>query len=837
MSDPDHMSIGLELSGFVQGCGIRPRVARLAHRWNLAGSVGNDPAGVRVDLAGPAGSVQEFLKELTESLPPGSILRKCPADASLAIQSPFGIRASRVDRPCDVPIPRDIVICESCRSEVLSELDRRQHHAFNSCALCGPRYSLMDALPWDRERGTMRSFPLCSTCQQEYESPTDRRFHAQTISCPECGPALFFRKTHSEDSGATIAPSNCLTEAVRVLRQGQILAIKGVGGFQLLCDATRQETVEELRRRKRRISKPFAVMLHDPSLLNRALSSREAEVLNSPENPIVVLENVCVPDQASSVTCGLSSLGVMRPSTALHWLLSAQAATPLVVTSANAESEPLLFDDNDPECNRKLAELSDAILTHDRKILQPIDDSVVRVIDTEHVTLRAARGCAPWPLSPASRFDSSPTLAASSEQRLPRILALGANQKVALAISNGYQMALMPHLGDLSSSDSRMRFEHCIERTLHLYQFQPQVIVHDLHPDYFTTAWGLKQSASSSSSTQCMAVQHHHAHIAATMLEHQLEHQEVLGIAFDGSGFGPDGTIWGGEFLRVTSTGFDRVAALRPFFLVGGERAIREPWRVAVALLMDAMPELSLDEIRKLLAMPEQQQHQLDVLFGLLKSQQQHQQDHPTGGAVEAAIPGISQTSSMGRLFDGVASLVLRVHTVSFEGEAAMKLECRATESHDESIEQPHCRATVLSRSHSPCDYSIPIVPTTAAPVPLQCDWRPVIRDLVYAIRQQTPPSLLSAAFHDAVAGLAAHVALLFPDLPVVIGGGCFQNTVLVRRLKDHLEKIERPLFCPERVPVNDGGISAGQLLVAASRLATYGRSDRTLADDVDSPE
>ncbi len=835
MSDPDHMCIGFEVTGFVQGRGIRPSVVRLAHRWNLAGSVGNDPAGVRIHVAGDAGCVQEFLKELLESLPPGSVVRKCRADEPLVIQSPFGIRASTIDRPCDVPIPRDTVICESCRSEVLSELDRRQHHAFNNCALCGPRYSLLDAMPWDRERGTMKSFPLCSTCQEEYESPNDRRFHAQTISCKACGPKLSFRTTKHGGSDAAIAPSNGLTEAVQVLRQGKILAIKGVGGFQLLCDATRQDTVEELRRRKGRVSKPFAVMLRDLSVLNRAMSSQESEALNSPENPIVVLENTNVPAQAPSVTCGLSSLGVLLPSTALHWLLSLQVATPLVLTSANAESEPLLFDDKDAECNRKLCELADAILTHDRDILQPIDDSVIRVIDSSHATLRAARGCAPWPLSPASCFEMSPMVTASAERKLPRILALGADQKVSLAVCNGYQMALLPHHGDMSSEGSRIRFEQYSERTLHLFQFQPEVIVHDLHPDYYTTTWALNHTRNNRT-TRVIAVQHHHAHIGATMLEHQLDQQEVLGIAFDGSGYGPDGTIWGGEFLRATSTGFDRVASLRPFLLVGGERAIREPWRVAVALLMDAMPELSQDEIQELLALPEPQQQQLEAIFGLLKSQQQHSQSHSTSGAAETLVPGISRTSSMGRLFDGVASLVLRIHTVSFEGEAAMKLECCVTESNDESIKQPHCRATVLSRSYSPCDCSIPIVPTTAAPAPLQCDWRPMIRSIVDAIHQQTPPSLLSAAFHQAVAQLAADVAMLFPDLPVVIGGGCFQNTALIRRLKAHFVTMQRPLFCPEHIPVNDGGISAGQLLVAASRLAIEGRTDRT-PSDVDSPE
>lgn len=816
MSDPNHISLSIELRGFVQGLGIRPLVVRLARRANLAGSVGNDPMGVRIDLQGRADSVQSFLDELRKCLPFGSIVRQCSESRpsghqSMTIQTPFGIRASSVDRPCDVPMPRDVALCDTCRSEILSQSDHRWHHPFNSCVICGPRYSLMDALPWDRERSTMRSFALCDECQNEYESPEDRRFHAQTISCPNCGPRLSFWKSNRDESksgsdatagfprksasGDRIDQPDMLNQAVQVLREGGILAVKGIGGFQLLCNATQQHAVEELRRRKHRTSKPFAIMLHDASVLSRDMTSQERTALNSPENPIVVLDRTYFPHQAASVTCGMTSLGVMLPPTALHWLLSLEAAVPLVVTSANHESEPILFNDHDPDCLEQLTRLADAILTHDREILQPIDDSVIRLIHPGQLTLRAARGCSPWPLSLTSCIDYSAELVKPRPQALPRILALGADQKVSLAVCNGHQMALLPHFGDISTTSSRIRFEQIVQRTQHLYQFEPQIIAHDLHPDFFTTNWALKQSTATPS-VQTIAVQHHHAHIAATMMEHQLDNQTVLGIAFDGSGYGPDGTIWGGEFLRTTMTGFERLASLRPFPLIGGERAIREPWRVAVALLVDSMPELTLSELRDLLTLSKQQDAQLSSVFGLLNSHAQ--------STVSEPLPGILQTTSMGRLFDGVASLILKIHSVSFEGEAAMRLEDRAMQLRDKSLEE--WRLT---------GWSIPIAKTTLNAAVSQRDWRPMIRAMVEAIRKQTSPSLLSAMFHESIARLAADMALLFPEYPVAVGGGCFQNAVLVQRMRDHFARIERPLYCPERIPVNDGGISAGQLAVA----------------------
>ncbi|MBL8812677.1 MAG: carbamoyltransferase HypF [Planctomycetaceae bacterium] len=793
MSDPDHISLSVELSGFVQGLGIRPLVVRLARCAKVAGSVGNDPAGVRIDVQGRADAVQSFLDELRVSLSPGSLVRKCSDNRQMVIQTPFGIRASVVDRPCDVPMPRDIVLCDSCRSEILSHTDRRWHHPFNSCATCGPRYSLMVALPWDRERSTMKSFAMCGVCQHEYESADDRRFHAQTISCPACGPKLSLYQPPNPNH--QFEQQEILNQAVRILRRGSILAIKGIGGFQLLCDATQQHAVEELRRRKRRISKPFAVMLHDASVLSRELTSQEQTALNSPENPIVILDRSHFPHQAASVTCGMTSLGVMLPPTALHWLLSLEAAVPLVVTSANQESEPILFNDHDPDCLEQLTRLSDAILTHDREILQPIDDSVIRVTHPGQVTLRAARGCTPWPLSLTSGCEYPTELSEQEHQALPRILALGANQKVSLAVCNGHQMALLPHLGDISTTSSRIRFEQNIRRTLHLYQFEPQIIAHDLHPDFYTTNWASKESAANPS-IQTIAVQHHHAHIAATMLEHRLDNQVVLGIAFDGSGYGPDGTIWGGEFLRTTMTGFERLACLRPFPLVGGEHAIREPWRVAVALLVDAMPELTLSELRDLLTLSKQQDAQLDIVFGLLKS-------HAQSTALEP-LPGILHTTSMGRLFDGVASLILKCHSVSFEGEAAMRLEDCAMQLVERSVDESQLTG-----------WSIPVTKSTLDAAVLRCDWRPMIRAMVKAIRKQTAPSLLSTMFHESIATLVAKMALLFPDYPVVVGGGCFQNAVLMQRMKDHFAGIERPLYFPERIPVNDGGISAGQLAVA----------------------
>ncbi len=821
------------LQGRVQGLGVRPAIAKLALRLKLNGTVTNTSEGVVIHLEGQESEIARFQILLADEMPPLADYRVGRiVDVHVAGCQGFAIVAgsdSAVATAADVPT--DLAMCSECARELTDRTDRRFGYAFSSCTQCGPRYSIVRAMPYERRDTSMASYCLCSYCEAEFRHSEDRRFHAQTVACPDCGPQIWFE---AESSSDRVTGIQAITAAGGILRAGGILALKGLGGYQLLCDATNETAVQRLREKKRRYSKPLAVMiqsfaspfspasgekmadrpdegahtgrnlLETPSHPNPLpqfvcddvadhshfkdtnkmgkrgligathLSIAEFAALTSPANPIVILDNMQLPFLAPNVRSGMNSLGVLLPTTPLHALLLNDVRTPLVVTSGNENSEPLAFEATAAKLS--LCGVADGWLHHDRPIERPVDDSVVRVMGGQVVTIRAARGIAPLRLPVHTRH---------------MILAVGGEQKVACALSNGRQVVLGPHLGDMSSLEVRHRFVEHTKSLQQLYGAEPTVIAHDLHPDYFTTRWAADQGL------RTIGVQHHHAHVVSGMLQHGLLDQEVLGVAFDGTGFGTDGTIWGGEFLLTTKTEFRRVASLTPFVLPGGEAAIREPWRIAVSLLSAAIPEITAEQTAQLLSRR---------AAAIPNAHNDHRNALPTVAQIcqvqRLVNSGIGPwTSSMGRLFDGVASVVLGICTAGFEGEPAMRLEDECDATDPDQWSPPSC-CTLES---------------TAAGI--RVDWRPIMRQVVTDLQLGKSVSVIAMRFHRAMADAVDMVAERFPVYPVVLSGGCFQNRILTELVVDTLRQKSRTVASPGKIPPNDGGLAAGQIAVAAARL------------------
>jgi hydrogenase maturation protein HypF len=747
------IATAIVLHGRVQGLGVRPAVARLARRLGLCGSVRNSRSGVVIHLEGAPESIEAFCETLERALPEATEIADLERrPAGLERFTAFEIEQHDAGSMLGTRVPLDAGVCERCMKEVENTGDRRFAYAFTSCTECGPRYSIIESMPWERGLTSMRHFALCAACRSECESDRDRRYHAQTNACPACGPRLSLT-----DAGGTPLAENeaALHLAGEHLREGRIVAVKGVGGYQLLCDATCEAAVARLRQRKHRSAKPLAVMVG--SLEEAAalvfLDDVERNALASPANPIVLLRERPGTALAPGINAGFGTVGLFLPTSPLHALLLNQSCPPLVVTSGNTEGEPLEFDND--AAGRRLGEIADCLLHHDREIVRPIDDSVVRCMAGRVVTIRNARGLAPLPLGvPGTRS----------------ILAVGAHQKSAVALSNGAQAVLGPHLGDLETLAARERVATETQKLLDLYNADPELVVHDAHPDYFTTRWAQE------SGRPTLAVQHHHAHIVSGMVEQGWLERTVLGAAFDGTGYGEDGTIWGGEFLLCTTRGYERFAHLRPFSLAGGERAIREPWRVAVALVVDACGEEALERLIESRRLPAEARS----LFSILRR------------------PRLAPlATSAGRLFDGIAALALGIHRADFEGAPAMRLESLAD-------------ANVAGAYRIDLDDGSPV----------QLDWRELIRRVVSDVLAGTEPAAISMRFHRGLAHAIHAVAERCPGVPVVLSGGVFQNRLLVELCREAWADCATELALPGTIPPNDGGLAAGQLAIGAQFLA-----------------
>jgi hydrogenase maturation protein HypF len=748
----------IAVEGVVQGVGFRPFVYGLAARHDLRGFVRNRTGGVWIEVEGETGSLDRFLDELVHHPPPLARIDHCRWDR----RDPQGDRRFRIEHSDaaaagPVYVSPDAATCDDCIAELFDSADRRYLYPFLNCTNCGPRLTIVTGVPYDRERTTMAGFAMCGACRAEYEDPADRRFHAQPTACPVCGPRLQLLEADGRPARA-IEP---LCRFADALLQGQIGALKGLGGFHLACDARREEAVGELRRRKHRDEKPFAVMEADVAAARELceIGPAEERLLRSVGRPIVLLRKRPAAGVAAAVAPRNAYLGVMLPYTPLHHLLlRAVGGIPLVMTSGNRSDEPIAYRDDAPT---KLSGIADLYLTHDRPIHVRCDDSVTRILDGDELPLRRSRGYAPAPLE----------LPAASPRQL---LAVGGQLKATFALGRGKQAFLSHHLGDLDHYDAYRAFEHDVALYEKLFAVRPECLVHDLHPDYRSTRYAIERAEREG--IALLAVQHHHAHMASCMAEHGLA-GPVIGVTLDGTGYGTDGTIWGGEFLVGDYSRFERRARLRCVGMPGGDRAIHEPWRMAVAHLRDAGAEYSFSQAQML-------QTELRTVEKMLSQR------------FNAPL-----TSSMGRLFDAVASLAGVRDRVSYEGQAAVELEQMATD-------------TAAAGSY-------PLAFEVVRDGLTEIDTRPMIRAVAAEATGGVAAAVIARKFHTTVVDLvAATCERIRRDTgirEVVLSGGVFLNVLLTREVTGRLARDGFQVYRHRRVPPNDGGLSLGQLAVAAA--------------------
>jgi hydrogenase maturation protein HypF len=785
---PQRLRVAID--GAVQGVGFRPFVYRLATALDLRGWVINDTRGVFIEVEGDAAQQAEFLSRLATEAPPNAhITAMTHAWIDLAGFTRFEIRHSDGEGARRVIVLPDLASCPDCLADLFDPTNRRYRYPFTNCTNCGPRFTIVKTLPYDRSNTTMRTFPLCPACRAEYTDPSDRRFHAQPNACAACGPQVaFYRRLKSEGWGLETGASSNLhspisnsrwpatfgawalacveDEALRAaavaIRRGKIIAVKGLGGFHLMADARNADAVQQLRVRKVRPDKPLAVMVRDLAQASALceISPPVAELLASAAAPIVLLSRRVDASIAAEVAPGNPDLGVMLAATPLHHLLLAELDFPVVATSGNLTDEPICTDEW--EAFDRLGEIADSFLIHDRPIARHADDSVLWMVEGAPRFLRRARGYAPLPVR--------------APQPLPTILGVGAHLKNTVALSVGAQIFLSQHIGDLETAPALAAFERVIADFLHLYEANPAAIAHDLHPEYLSTKWAISQSPK----PPLIPVQHHHAHLAACLADNGAS-TPALGLIWDGAGYGLDGTIWGGECLLGDAAGFTRVAHLRSFRLPGGEAAMREPRRVALALLWEVYGDAIfswewLAPVRSFAG------HERRLLAAMLTK------------GVNTPV-----TTSMGRLFDGVAALIGLHQRVSFEGQAAMALE--------------HCAAPGEGGAH------VFDIVDGAGGAPATIDWAPTITGILTDLRDGDDPAIIATRFHNALVAMGVAVALRVGHPQVALSGGCFQNRRLTETLADRLRGADFDVLLHRQVPPNDGGVSLGQVMVAAEAI------------------
>jgi hydrogenase maturation protein HypF len=766
----DKQGARVHVDGIVQGVGFRPFVYGLATRLGLSGWVKNTSAGVDIAVEGREGSLTRFIESLQRHAPPLAQIHGVRVDPQpLTGFDAFEIIASQSIDTAFQPISPDVSICPDCLRELLDPGDRRYRYPFINCTNCGPRFTIIEDIPYDRPKTTMAGFDMCPDCRDEYEDPLDRRFHAQPVACPKCGPSVWLERT-----GDRVAEHDGAIEAARsLLAAGRILAVKGLGGFHLACDATDQAAVSELRRRKGRVDKPFAVMMPSIEIVekNCIVSAQERALLLSRERPIVVLERR--PDSAlvTSIAPGQSTAGVMLPYTPLHALLLETAPgfpQALVMTSGNLSEEPIATDNDD--ARRRLAGLADAFLMHDRPIQTRCDDSVVRVQAQRPYPLRRSRGYAPSPIN--LPFE------------LPSVLAVGAELKNTFCLTRDRYGFLSQHIGDLENFETLTAFENGVRHMERLFRIQPEVIGYDLHPDYLATRYARKRAEEEG--LTAVGIQHHHAHIAAAMADAGLSGREpVIGVAFDGTGYGLDGAIWGGEFLLATYQAFERPLHLKYFPLAGGEVAIRNPWRLGLSLLHSLNLPWNEDSPAVRAASVE--------AVRLLKQQLTKRVN---------TVP----TSSVGRLFDAVASLTGVRQQVNYEAQAAIELE-------------------MIADPAETCSYELTFGDDGSL------DPSPMIADVLADLDRGVEPGQISTRFHRGLANAVAEgcrrIRAASGVEHVVLSGGVWQNMLLLELTVGALAESNFEIITHRRVPANDGGLALGQALIAGSWLDGIGSAVR----------
>jgi hydrogenase maturation protein HypF len=721
------------VEGTVQGVGFRPFVYRLASELDLAGFVFNDERGVLVEIEGGDSAVEGFLRRLAEEAPPlASIEAVRPRDVAPAGERGFRILASPHGGEPEALVSPDTATCDDCLRELFDPADRRYRYPFVNCTNCGPRFTIVRGVPYDRPLTTMAGFELCPRCAAEYEDPSDRRFHAQPNACPECGPTLALGDLRGDAA---------LSAAVAALREGSVVAVKGIGGYHLACLAAREPAVAALRARKHREDKPFAVMAGSLAAARElvSLTDEEAALLAGRDRPIVLAPRRPDAPVAASVAPRSADLGVLLPYSPLHHLLLADVGEPLVMTSGNVSDEPIAHEDDD--ALERLNGIADLVLHHDRPIHTRTDDSVLRAVPARRpLLMRRSRGFVPDALT--LPLETRP------------LLACGAELKSTFCVAKGARAWVGHHIGDLKSYEVLRAYEAGVEHFERLFAIAPEVVVHDEHPDYLSTRYALAREG-----VETVAVQHHHAHLAACLAEHG-ETGRAAGAIYDGSGFGRDGAVWGGELLVGDLRDFERAGHLWPVRLPGGDAAVGQPWRMAVAWLLEAGWDGPL---------PGPDRRRAEQVGELVRT-------------------GLSSpwTTSMGRLFDAVAALCGLRDEVTYEGQAAVELEAVAVPEERGAYDMPGL------------------------------DARPTILAIAEDLARGTDPAVVSARFHNTVARATAEGLTAAGKEIVVLSGGVFQNRRLLTATRDALEALGHRVLVPERLPPNDGGISYGQAAVAA---------------------
>ncbi len=753
----------IEVAGVVQGVGFRPYVYRLARELHLGGLISNTASGVAIEVEGPTTAVESFLHRLPRELPPlARITSLAVRDLACDHDAGFRILPSRLGEESRALISPDVAVCDDCLRELFDPADRRYRYPFINCTNCGPRFTIVREIPYDRPRTSMAVFPMCVSCQSEYDDPGNRRFHAQPNACWDCGP----RVELWDAQGERIETTEPIVEAVARLASGAVVAVKGLGGFHLAADATNAAAVETLRERKRRVGKPFAVMVRDLSSLEQfcAVDHFARGLLLGPERPIVLLREEQPNPIAEAVAPDLHELGVFLPYTPLHHLLFAEGKfLALVMTSGNLSEEPIAIDNQ--EAIERLSGLADFFLVHNRDILRRADDSVVRASGGRVRQLRRSRGYVPVPVF--------------LNAELPCVLAVGGELKNTICLTKGRHAFLSQHIGDLENLESHRFLAEVVEHLERVLEIEPQVIAHDLHPDYFSTRWALAQP-----DIERVRVQHHHAHVASCMAENHLE-GKVIGIALDGTGYGTDGNVWGGEVLLADYQSFQRAAHFSYVRMPGGAAAIHEPWRMAVSYLFQHFGEdfwsLPIDFVKQL------DRRRTETLLKMVER------------GVNSPL-----TSSCGRLFDAVAALAGIREQVTYEAQAAVELEAAIAPASDDSA------------------YRLELAPDGAGWL---VDTKPMFEALVADLARGESAGLISRRFHNGLIEAFLRLAKLLRGQTrlerVCLSGGTFQNVYLQEGLVARLAAAGFEVFTHSEVPAGDGGLSLGQALVAAHGVRT----------------
>ncbi len=758
----------------MQGVGFRPFVYTQASRFDLRGRVRNNTTGVLIEVEGNHRDIEQFVSDLKANAPPLSAIEsvECNHHLAPAAYADFVILESDHGLENDeqfVPISADVATCDNCLRELFDPADRRYRYPFINCTNCGPRFTIIADIPYDRARTTMREFEMCADCRAEYENPLNRRFHAEPIACHTCGPQVFLSEPPALAGGLSLdknppadaGGSDIVATARDFLLAGKVIAIKGIGGFHLACDGLNAEAVEQLRQRKYREDKPFALMAASVAVIKEHcnVSPKEEELLSSPRRPIVLLERKPRSTIPRAVAPGVNNLGFMLPYSPLHHLLLKDLDRPLVMTSGNVSDEPICFSDE--QAVNRLGRIADYFLVHNRRIHMRTDDSVTRVHDGREILLRRSRGYAPEPIKTAHKFQT-------------QVLACGAELKNTFCLTRDRYAFVSHHIGDLENLETLQSFTEGIEHFKRLFHLHPEAVAYDLHPEYLSTKYALALDDISMK----IPVQHHHAHIASCMADNEID-GDVIGVALDGLGFGTDGRLWGGEFFVANFLEAERIAHLANMPMPGGTKAIREPWRMAAVYLQQAFGDEFVS---------------LDLPF----MQELKQRDWPALRSMIAARTNCPETSSMGRLFDAVSSLLGVRSLVNYEGQAAIELEALADRGSAQSYEFRVSDGKLIEAQD-------------------------VIHSAVSDLLGGTPPAVVAAGFHRAVARLIARIAEQAREERklnrVALSGGVFQNLLLLSQTKQLLQASGFEVFTHERVPTNDGGISLGQALIANARI------------------